>query len=194
MTNPGRVPWLFAALVCLAGCGASAAEPAAGRTDPAAEKGQLKVEIAPAPAPKREAERVPAAKPPEKQEAAAQAGKSDGYVEFEQTPASQVLVFVAEHAKVNIITDPDCAEKLKTPVSFRARGMTYRQVLKWALRLCGADWTLTGGAIYVTSREKVPKQEDVVETVRRFILENPGLGQEPAKFDPPPEMGLPGQK
>ena len=198
MTNPGRVPWLFAALVCLAGCGASAAEPAAGRTDPAAEKSQLKVDVAPAPAPKREQERVPAAKPPEKQEAAAQAGKSarkpDGFVEFEQTPASQVVAFVAEYARVNIITDPDCVEKLKTPVSFRTRGMTCRQVLEWALRLSGTDWTLTGGAIYVTTREKVPKQADVVETVRRFILENPGLGQEPAKFDPPPEMGLPGKK
>jgi hypothetical protein len=198
MTNPGRVPWLFAALVCLAGCGASAAEPAAGRTDPAAEKSQLKVEIAPAPAPKREAERAPAAKPPEKPEAAAEAGKParkpDSLVEFEQTPASQVLAFVAEYAKVNIITDPDCAEKLKAPVSFRARGMTYRQVLEWALRLSGTDWTLTNGAIYVTSPEKLPKQANVIETVRKLLVENPGFGREPAQFDPPPELGLPERK
>jgi hypothetical protein len=198
MRNPHRLPWLLAALVCLAAGGASAAEPAAGRTEPAAEKPQAKIEIAPGPAPKREPEAAPAAKPHAKPEAAAEAGKPtrspDGFVEFVGTPASQVVAFIADYAGVNIITDPDCADKLKTPVSFRARGMTCRQVLDWALRLSGTDRVLTDGVIFVTAREKLPKPVDAVEAVRKFLADNPGLGLEPAQFEPPPEMGLPGQK
>jgi hypothetical protein len=199
MTKLDRLPWLFAALLCLAGSNASAAEPTAGRGDPAVGKGQLKIELAPTPAPAagREGTRAPAAKPPDKQaaaQAAESARKADGPLEFDQTPASEVVAFVAEYAGVNIVTDPDCAEKLKTPLSFRARGMTCRQVLDWAVRLSGTAWTLADGAIFVTSHEKLPPAPDLAETVRKFIVDNPALGQEPAKFEPPPEMGLPEKK
>jgi len=187
--------WLFAALVCLAG-GASAAEAAAPRAEPAPEKEQLRIEVAPTPAP---AAKAPEAKTPADPAAPAAAAakpapKPQGIVEFTQAPASEVLAFVAEYAGVNIITDPDCAEKLKTQLSFRAKGMTCRQVLDWATRLSGTAWIITNGAVYVTSREKLPKQEPLVELVQKVILDNPALFQEPAKFEPAPEMALPVNK
>ncbi|MHC4915633.1 MAG: STN domain-containing protein, partial [Planctomycetota bacterium] len=68
------------------------------------------------------------------------AGAERECVEFVQTPASQVVSFVADRTGVNIVVDPKVREKLKIPVTFKTRGMTYRQVLDWALKLSGTAW------------------------------------------------------
>jgi hypothetical protein len=44
--------------------------------------------------------------------------------------------------------------------------------------------------LYVTSQENVPKV-DANEVVRKFLADNPKLFEEPAKFDPPPELTFP---
>ena len=203
-------PLFAAALLCPAALGASAAEPAGG-TDPAsARKSQAHIEITPAAAasgrddgaaaPARASE-APAPAVRVGSAAGAARAASEGasrtggdVLEFAGTPASEVLTFISEYAGVNIVTDPDCAEKLKTRVSFQARGMTCRQVLDWVVRLSGTAWMLTDGAIYVTSRDKLPREENPVELARRIIAESPEFNREPAQFEPAPEMGLPGRK
>ncbi len=205
-------PLFAAALLCPAALGVSAAEPAGG-TDPAsARKPQAHIEITPATAATAGQQDDGRAAPAKASEAPAPAvrvgpaagaaraasegaSRSDGDVlEFAGTPASEVLTFISEYAGVNIVTDPDCAEKLKTRVSFQARGMTCRQVLDWVVRLSGTAWMLTDGAIYVTSRDKLPREENPVELARRIIAESPEFDREPAQFEPAPEMGLPERK
>jgi hypothetical protein len=121
--------------------------------------------------------------------------RAEHIVEFDQTPASQVIDFVAERAKVNIVFDPAVAEKLKTPITFKTRNMTCRQVLDWAVKLSGTAWVLADGAVFVTSQDNVPKV-DVTEEVRKFIAEHPKFAEPPPDFPAPPEMemGFPGVK
>ncbi len=183
-----RASWFLAGMLALAAGGAPAAEPAAPAAEPAPAKTELRIELAPTKTPAQ----APAATTPAP--AAPQAAKPPAkaaVVEFSGTPASEVLTFIAEFAGVNIVTDPACAEKLRTPLTLRIKGMTCRQVLDWATRLSGTAWTITGGAVFVTSADKLPKPPDVAELVRKVIVDNPNIMPEPAKFEPPPEMTLP---
>jgi hypothetical protein len=193
MAKLDHLPWLLAGLLGLAAGGAPAAEPAEPAAEPGPGKTELKIELAPPKTPAPAPAQAPAAKTPAPAApapAAPQAGKP-AVVEFSGAPASEVLAFVGEYAGVNIITDPACAEKLKTPLTLRIKGMTCRQVLDWATRLSGTAWTLEGGAVFVTAPDKLPKPPDVAELVRKVIVDNPNVMPEPAKFEPPPEMGLP---
>ena len=186
---------------------APAAEPQPAGAAPAAEKPKPEAEKPAAPATAPGPIRVQDAAAGEKTKAEAEAaGKAtkpapaDGkrgerVVEFDRAPASAVISFVAEGAKVNIAIDPACTEKLKAPVSFKSRGMTYRQVLDWATRLSGTAWVLADGAVFVTIQENVPKV-DVTEAVKKFLAEHPKFAEPPQDFPPPPEMemGFPGIK
>jgi hypothetical protein len=186
MMSLARLAWTCLPLACLAAGGAVAAEDGAGR-----DKGVVIEERRPEPKPEsaapERAEKDAKAAPEKKPEAKPAA--TDKAVEFDQAPASQVLTFISQGAGVNIVVDPACAEKLMTPVSFRGRGMTYRQLLNWVVRLSGTAWTLADGAVFVTTRDKVPPEEDVAEAARKYIAEHPELVPEPAKFDPPPDIG-----
>ncbi|HOX07134.1 MAG TPA: hypothetical protein PK280_12090 [Planctomycetota bacterium] len=165
------IAWLAVSNVC------------AGETAPDKDR-QAKSEAPPAAAQPAQ----PAAQP------AQPTRQTRGIGDLEQTPASQVIAMVAEHAGVNIVIDPECVERMKTPLSFRTRGMTCRQVLDWTVRLTGTCWVLTDGVILVLPREKMPKQTDPIEAVRKIIAEHPEFNREPPVFEPAPEMALPVRK
>jgi len=115
-------------------------------------------------------------------------------LEFVETPAKDVVAYVARRGKLNIIIDPSCSKLMETKLTFKARGMKLSQVLDWALRLSGAERRFKDGVIYVTPKGK-EKRPDAREVARKLILdEENGIFRKPAEFKPPPEVVLPGAK
>ncbi len=115
-------------------------------------------------------------------------------LEFIDTPAKDVVAYVARRGKLNIVTDPSCNKLMETKLTFKAEGMKLRQVLDWALRLSGTERQFKDGMIYITPKGKA-KRPDAREVARDILLkEKDGVFREPAKFEPPPEVTLPVMK
>ena len=79
--------------------------------------------------------------------------------EFIETPASQVVNYVAEKGKLNLVIDPAAIKLLEAPITFKAKGMKLGQVLDWALRLSGTEKRSVDGVIYIRPKKGAAKVE-----------------------------------
>jgi hypothetical protein len=107
-------------------------------------------------------------------------------LEFLETPAIQVVNYVAQKSKLNVVIDPKATKLLETRISFKATGMKLRQVLDWALRLSGTEKRMIDGVILIRPRQQAPKI-DVKKAVRK-------ASRKPPEFKPPPDLKLPAAK
>ncbi len=80
-------------------------------------------------------------------------------LEFIETPASQVVDYVVQKGKLNVVIDPKATKLLETPISFKAKGMKLGQVLDWALRLSRTEKRSINGVIYIRPKKGTTKLE-----------------------------------
>jgi type II secretory pathway component HofQ len=115
-------------------------------------------------------------------------------VEFVETPARQVISYVAGKAKLNVVVDPKCGKLLETPVTFKTKGMKLKQILDWALLLSRTQRRTVDGVIYITP--KAPgKKTDLKKLLEKAEqADKDGLLRKPPDFGPAPEVRLPGGK
>ncbi|MBN1807709.1 MAG: STN domain-containing protein [Planctomycetes bacterium] len=101
--------------------------------------------------------------------------------EFVQTPLTECIQFLQNLVKVSVVVDPRSLEEIggDVPVTLRVVDMPLNTALEWVTRLAGLDYSITNGAIFISTPGNLQgKPYLVVYDVRDLV--NHGR-----RYDPP---------
>jgi hypothetical protein len=75
--------------------------------------------------------------------------------DFVDTPLADVVAFLVNKTKVNIILDPAAVEGDDVPVTLKVTDMKLKAAIEWVLRLVSRSNSFRNGALFISTQDRI---------------------------------------